>query len=172
MAAILRDRRGPDDAPRPPGHRGLIDDGRAVQTAVIDPALLVLWVADPRAAGRMRAFDLRHELRGEGDRATPPGDIPADPDADPDLRDGLAAARADLRIARAALAAGDRARAAEACARARTRAPGLPEAIELDAIVAQARGDLGHARTAFRAWLDGGPDDPRGEERARAVLAR
>jgi hypothetical protein len=48
----------------------------------------------------------------------------------------------------------------------------LPEAIELDAIVAQARGDLGHARTAFRAWLDGGPDDPRGEERARAVLAR
>ena len=170
MAAILRDRRAADDSPRPPGHRGLIDDGRAVQAVVIDPALLAMWVADPRAAGRMRAFDLRHELRAEGDRATPPADLAADPTSDPDRSDGLAAARADLRIARAALNAGERDRAAEACARARIRAPGLPEAIELDAIIAQARGELARARTAFQAWLDGGADDPHGEERARAAL--
>jgi hypothetical protein len=172
MAAILRDRRAADDSPRPPGHRGVIDDGRAVQTAILDPASLALWVADPRAAGRMRAFDLRHELRNEGDRAVPPADIAADPNIELDRADGLIAARADLRAARAALAAGDRVRAAEACARARTRAPGLPEAIELDAIIWQARGDLARARSVFQAWIDGVPDDPHGEERARAALAR
>jgi hypothetical protein len=171
MAAILRDRRAADDSPRPPGHRGVIDSGRAVQTVIVDPALLALWVADPHAAGRMRALDLRHELRNEGDRATPAADIPGELGAESD-RDSLAAARADLRTARAALRAGDRTRAAEACARSRTRAPLLPEAIELDAIIAQERGDLAHARAAFQAWLDGGPDDPRGEERARAALAR
>jgi hypothetical protein len=172
LAAILRDQRAVDDSARPFGHRGVINDGRAVQTAIIDPATLALWVADPRAAGRMRAFDLRHELRGEGDRAAPAADIAAEAGVDLDRAEALAAARADLRAARAALRAGDRSRAAEACARARTRAPALPEAIELDAIIAQARGDLVRARAGFQAWLDGGSDDPRGEERARAALAR
>ena len=172
MAAILRDQRAVDEAARPLGHRGMIDDGRTVQAVIIDPASLALWVADPRASGRMRAFDLRHELRNEGDRAAPAADIAADPGVEPDRAEGLAAARADLRIARAALRAGDRSRAAEACARARSRAPALPEALELDAIIAQARGDLGHARAAFQAWIDGGPDDPHGEARARAALAR
>lgn len=172
MAEILRDQRAVDESPRPLGHRGAIDDGRAVQAVIIDPASLSLWVADPRAAGRMRAFDLRHELRNEGDRAAPAADIAAEPGVELDRAGELAAARADLRTARAALRAGDRDRAAEACARARTRAPLLPEAIELDAIIAQARGDLARARTAFQAWLDGGPDDPHGEERARAALAR
>ena len=150
----------------------MIDDGRAVQAVIIDPALLALWVADPRAAGRLRAFDLRHELRNEGDRAAPAADIAAEASIEPDRVEGLAAARADLRTARAALRAGARARAAEACARARTRVPALPEAVELDAIIAQARGDLTRARTVFQTWLDAGPDDPRGEERARAALAR
>ena len=172
LAAILRDTRGHDDGPRPPGHRGTIDDGRAAQVAILDPATLELWVADPHAAGRMRAFDLRHELRGDGDRPAPPADIAADPTADADRDANLAAARAELRDARAALAHGDKDRAAEACARARTRAPGLPEAIELDAMVAQARGDDGRAKQLYQQWLDGTPDDPLGEERARALLAR
>jgi hypothetical protein len=172
MAAILRDRRAPDDSPRPPGHRGAIDDGRAVQTAILDPASLSLWVADPSAGGRMRALDLRYELRHEGDRAAPAADIPAEPIEPGAGAAVLAAARAELRTARAALASGDRVRATEACARARTRAPTLPEAIELDAIIAQARGDDARAHASFQAWLDGGPDDPRGEERARAALAR
>ncbi|HEX4421515.1 MAG TPA: C45 family autoproteolytic acyltransferase/hydrolase [Kofleriaceae bacterium] len=172
MAAILRDQRAVDDAPRPLGHRGVIDDGRAVQTVILDPASLALWVADPRAEGRLRAFDLRHELRGEGDRAAPAADIAADPNVEPDRGALLAAARADLRAARGALRTGALGRAAEACARARTRAPALPEAIELEAIIAQARGDLARTRTGFQAWLDGVPDDPRGEERARAAIAR
>ncbi|HEX3763388.1 MAG TPA: carcinine hydrolase/isopenicillin-N N-acyltransferase family protein, partial [Kofleriaceae bacterium] len=173
MAAILRDRRAPDDALRPPGHRGAIDDGRAVQTVIIDPSSLSLWVADPSAAGRMRALDLRYELRHEGDRAAPPADVAAPSVESAEASDAmLATARAELRTARAALAAGDRLAAAEACARARARAPNLPEAIELDAIVAQARGDTARAHAAFQAWLDGGPDDPRGEERARAALVR
>jgi len=172
MAAILRDRRAPDDSPRPPGHRSVIDDGRAVQTVIIDPASLALWVGDPSAGGQLRALDLRHELRGEGDRATPAADIAAEASAGDADHDTLAAARADVRIARAALLAGQPARAAEACARARARAPMLPEAIELDAIIAQARGDQARARATFQTWLDIGPDNPRGEERARAALAR
>ncbi len=172
MANVLRDRHGLDDTPRPPGHRGTIDDGRAVHVAIIDPASLELWVADPQAGGRLRAFDLRHELRAEGDRPSPPPDIAVDPAADPDRLPSLVAARAALRIARQALADGDLDRASEECARARARAPRLPEAIELDAFVAQAQGDDARARTAFQAWLDAGPDDPAGEQRARAALAR
>lgn len=172
MAQLLRDQRAVDDAPRPMGHRGVIDNGRAVHTVILDPTSLELWVADPRAGGRFRAFDLRYELRGEGDRPTPPADIAASPDVDPDRNANLADARADLRAARGALRAGQLERAAEACARARARAPGLPEALELEAMIAQARGDLTRARAAFQAWLDGGPDDPKGEERARAMLAR
>ena len=172
LAGVLRDRRAPDDSPRARGHRGVIDDGRAVHTVIIDPGSLELWIADPYAANRMRAFDLRHELRGEGDRAAPPADILADPTVDPDEDRELAAARADLRVARGALAHEQRVAAAEACARARARAPGLPEGLVLEAQIAQARGDLVHARAAFQTWLDGGPDDPWAEERARSLLSR
>ncbi len=172
MASVLRDQRGVDDSARPPGHRGVIDDGQAVHAVIIDPSSLELWVADPRANGRFRAFDLRHELRREGDRPAPPADIAAEPGFDPDRTTSLAAARADLRSARAALLDGTRDHAAELCARARARATGLPEALELDAFVAQAMGDDARARAAFQAWIDGGPDDPKGEERARALLAR
>ncbi|HWO17463.1 MAG TPA: C45 family autoproteolytic acyltransferase/hydrolase [Kofleriaceae bacterium] len=172
LAAVLRDQRTPDDAVRPAGHRGVINDGRAAHVAILDPAALALWVADPRAGGRMRGFDLRYELRREGEQPAPPADIAADPTLDPDRAAALATARADLRAARAALRAGDHERADEACARARARAPALPEALELDAFIAQARGDRARARAAFQAWLDGGADDPKGEERARALLAR
>jgi isopenicillin-N N-acyltransferase-like protein len=172
LAGVLRDQRTPDDALRPVGHRGAIDDGRAVHAAILDPAALQLWVADPRAGGRMRGFDLRYELRREGERPAPPPDIAADPTGDPDRAATLASARADLRAARDALRRGERERADESCARARARAPSLPEALELDAFIAQARGDHARARAAFQTWLDGGADDPKGEERARALLAR
>ncbi|HEY5922585.1 MAG TPA: hypothetical protein VIV11_12980, partial [Kofleriaceae bacterium] len=82
------------------------------------------------------------------------------------------AARAELRNARGALARGDQRAASEACARARARAPTLPEAIELEAVIAQARGDGARARKLFQLWLDGGADDPVGEEHARSLLNR
>jgi isopenicillin-N N-acyltransferase like protein len=172
MASVLRDRRGSDDSQRPSGHRGVIDDGRAHHVAILDPASLELWVTDPDGAGRMRAFDLRHELGGEGDRAMPPADIAAEAHAAPDRISNIAAARAELRTARGAFARRDLRRAAEACARARARAPELPEAIELDAVISRARGDLERARRLFQQWLDGGADDPVAEERARALLDR
>jgi hypothetical protein len=172
MASVLRDQRGIDDAPRPAGHRGVIDDGRARHVAILDPASLELWVSDTTAGGRMRAFDLRHELRGDGDRPRPPADIAADPALDLDRISTLTAARSDLRIARAALTRGDHVRASEACARARARAPTLPEALELEARIAQARGDTERARKLFQQWLDAGADDPAAEERARALVSR
>jgi isopenicillin-N N-acyltransferase like protein len=172
MAAVLRDQRGTDDVPRPPGHRSVIDDGRATHVVILDPTSLELWVADPKAAGRLRAFDLRHELRSEGDRSMPPADILADPASEPDRVTNLAEARAELRVAREALASGELQRAAEACARARARAPGLPEAIQLEALIAQERGDTAHAKKAFQMWLDGSADDPAGQEHAKALLDR
>ncbi len=172
MAAVLRDQRGVDDAPRPAGHRGVIDDGRARHAVILDPASLELWVTDNSAGGRMRAFDLRHELRGDGDRPMPPADIVEDSAAELDRIPTLTAARADLRIARAALKRGDHVRAGEACARARARAPTLPEAMELEARIALARGDDARARKLFQEWLDGGADDPAAEERARALVNR
>ncbi|MBX3159552.1 MAG: hypothetical protein KF773_26510 [Deltaproteobacteria bacterium] len=172
MAAVLRDQRALDDAPRPTGHRGTIDDGRAAHVVILDPTSLELWISDARAHGRMRAFDLKYELRREGERPTPPGDIAPDPSADPDRLANLVAARADLRIARGELDRGDNDRAAEACARALARVPELPEALELDGLVALARGDDARARERLRAWLDGHPDNPKTEERARALLGR
>jgi hypothetical protein len=172
VAALLRDRRGADDAPRPPGHRGAIDDGRAAHVVILDPTSLELWVADPTSGGRMRGFDLRAELRGDGSHPAPPADIPADPTADPDLPALLARARAALGDARLAMRRDDLAAAAEGCARALVAVPGLPEALELDGMIAQQRGDEARARRQFGAWFDGGADDPQGEERARAQLAR
>ena len=172
VAAVLRDQRGADESPRPPGHRGVIDDGRAIQQVILDPASLELWVADPTSNGRMRAFDLRHELRGEGDRPAPPSDLPPDPAQDPDRLANLAAARAAVREARAFMIGKHHDHAAEAVARALVRVPKLPEALEVDALVALARGDTTHAIAAFAAWLEAGADDPHGEERARATLAR
>src|SRR5262249_37062389 len=154
MAAVLRDTRGVDDVMRPPGHRGVIDDGRAVHTVILDPMTLELWVADARSNGRFRGFDLRRELRGYATAvAAPPADVMPDPASDPDRLTNLAAARADLREAREALAKNDRARATEACARARARAPAFPEALELDAIIAQMRGDETRAHLMFQRWL-------------------
>ncbi len=172
MASILRDQRGVDDSPRPAGHRGTIDDGRAAHVAILDPASMELWVADPRPGGRMRAFDLRHELRGEGDRAAPPADIAVEAGSEPDRTARLVDARDELRAARDALAHGERVLASELCARARARAPMLPEALELDATIAPLRDDMASARKLYQQWLDGTADDPAGEERARALLAR
>lgn len=172
VASVLRDRRAPDDSQRAYGHRGTLDDGRASHLAIIDPATLELWVADPTARGRLRAFDLRFELRREGTNPSPPPDIGEDPAIDATATAQLVLARRELRAARAALVAGDVARAGEAVARARTHAPDLPEAIELDAFVAQAAGDTARAREMFQRWVDGGADDPRGEERAHALIDR
>jgi len=172
FATVLRDQRGVDDAPRPAGHRGVIDDGRARHVVILDPASLELWVADPSANGRMRAFDLRHELRRDGERAVPAADIPADPTADADRISTLTMARADLRLAREALAAGETVRASELCARARARAPSLPEAVHLEAVIAPAPGQDARSSPLFQQWPDAGPDDPVSEERARSLLER
>lgn len=172
MAEVLRDQRGLDGNLRPPGHRGVIDDGRDIQAIILDPTAMELWVTDPSASGRMRAFDLRYELRGEGDRAAPPADIAADPNADPNRASALRVARAELRTARAAVARGDVRAGSEACARARAMMPRLPEALELCAAIAQARGDVARAQQLYQRWVSGTPDNPQGEQTARVLVAR
>lgn len=160
LAGLLRDRRSTVDAGLPLGHRAAIDDAAAVHVVVFDPQSLQMWVAGGGAGARMRGFDLRHELRGEGDRPIPPPDIDAALDLDPTQLDLVRAARAALRSARAALHTVGRGRAGEHLARALALAPNLPEAAVLAATLADARGDRQAAQVAWRRWFELGADDP------------
>jgi hypothetical protein len=169
VVAVLRDRRGADEGPLPAGHRAAIDDAAAIHVVVIDPSAMQMWVADGGASARFRAFDLRYELRGEGDRPAPPAEIPAAEPSDP-TDAAIRASRADLRAARTALADDEPARADEDVARALARTPAVPEALELAGATARARGDRDAAKKAYQAWFDGGPDDPGAEEEIRAQL--
>ncbi len=172
VAAVLRDRRGRTTRPLPDGHRAAVADASAVQTVIIDPAAMTLWVADGDASARFRAFDLRHELRGDGDRAAPPADIPEEAEPTGAQARAIRMARADLRRARQALLDDDLDRAIERCGRARARVPTLPEALQLAGELDRARGDLAGARAAFGRWLDNGADDPGAAEEIKAQLGR
>lgn len=167
--AILRDAARPGGGPLPPGHRAAIDDPEAVHTVVVDPADMVLWIADgPGAGARFRAIDLLRELRGEP-RAAAPDDVPADGTRDASVAGDVVAARRGLRAARAARTDGDMARARELCARALVRRPDLPEALLLAAELAEADGDRPGAERFYRRALEVGPDGGEGEERLRAA---
>jgi hypothetical protein len=170
-AAILRDDRGADDGPLPAGHRGAVDDASAVQVVLIDPTAMVLWVSETGAAsGRMRAFDLRHDLLGEGVRPTPPPDIAAEGEVERDRDAAVRAARAELRMARRLLRDDAPVRASERVARALAHAPSLPEALALAGELARRRGDHDAARAYWQRWLEAGPDDPAMEQEVRAAL--
>lgn len=160
MVALLRDRRSAADEGLAAGHRSAVDDVAAAHVVVIDPASMQLWVSDGLGAGaRLRGFDLRHELRGEGDRPVPPADLAADVTADGSVA-AARAARRELRGARKALRSGRKARAAELAARALALAPTLPEAVLVAAQIADARGDRNGARSAWQRWFELGADDP------------
>jgi Acyl-coenzyme A:6-aminopenicillanic acid acyl-transferase len=170
MAALLRDQRTSDEIARPLGHRGVPFDPSA-QIAIVDPSLMVLWVADPSAAGRLRAFDLRHELEAVGDRPAPPSDIPPDPSMEAASILQVQSARRDLRLARKAFGSGRMMQARQLADRAVARSPALPEALELAGELASTTGDRTAARALWQRWLDGGADDPGLEAKVRARLA-
>lgn len=170
VAAVLRDRRTSDDVARPLGHRGVPFDA-AAQLAVIDPSLMVLWVSDATAGGRMRAFDLRHELEATSERPTPPPDAAADASLEAGALEELRAARRLLRAARRAHAEGKLTRARQLADRALARAPQLPEALLWAGELAGAAGDSAAARRLLQSWLDGGPDEPEREQKVRAQLS-
>lgn len=173
VAAILRDRRSPSGVPLPLGHRGAIRDVGAVHTALFDASAMVLWVADgPDPGARLRAFDLRHELRGEGARPVPPGDLPADADYEPSVSHQVRVALAQVRQARRHWQAGRTRRAREMVQRALAHAPELPEALELAGDLARSSGDRSTARRYYQRYLDVGPDDLGAEEEVRALLGR
>lgn len=170
VATLLRDRREGGGAERALGHRGTIHDP-AAQVVIVDPVTMVMWVADPLANGRLRAFDLRHELLGLGERPAPPPDVPAPVEPEPERLAEVAEARRALRQARQALARGELVSARQLTSRALARSPELPEALVLAGDLAALAGDQSMARTLWQRWIDGGADDPDRAQRVRNVLA-
>jgi hypothetical protein len=170
--AVLRDDRTAGEAILAPGHRAAIDDASAVHVVLIDPSAMLLYVSDSgTAGGRMRGFDLRHELDADGERtAAAPPELPEDGAARLDRERAVRAARGEVRAARRALQGGQLARAAEHAARALVWAPTLPEALELAGRIARRRGEEAEARALWHRWLTTGPDDPGVEQEIRAVL--
>jgi len=130
LAAVLRDQSDKEGVALALGHRAQIADPSAQHVVIIDAAALVLWVnTGPGPFGRFVAFDLRHELRGEGKRGAPPPDIPESPEASGSQR--VLDARSLLYAARRSAAEGRMREARETVARAQLLAPALPEAQEL-----------------------------------------
>jgi len=172
IAAILRDRRGVGGTPLPAGHRAAIDDLGAVHSAVFDASALVLWVSEgPGAGARFRAFDLRYELRGEGQRPAPPPDIPAEVGFDISRLYAVRDARDSLRTARRAWAAGSRRRAREHTERALAHSSSLPPAHKLAGDLLRASGEHERATLHYRRYLDLGPDDLGAEQEVRALVS-
>lgn len=168
--ALLRDRKAPGGAALPAGHRGAVDDPDAAHTVLLDASALVLWVGEgPGAAGRFRAFDLRHLLRDEGQRPAPPPDVPADPDAIASA-EAVLAARSLALAARAAAREGRLAAAREHAVRALAHAPDLPEALLLAGELARQAGDEDAALAHLRRYLEVGPDDLGAREQAEALV--
>ena len=170
-AAVLRDRRGEHGARLPPGHRGAIDDPASAHTAIFDVTGMVLYVAEGAgASGRFHAFDLRHELRGEGTRPAPPAPIEPVLAADSGDAHAVLAARLSLREARSAAAEGRGQDAWGHLQRALARVPELPEALVLAGDYAIARGDSTDADALYRRYLEAGADAPGTRETVRARL--
>lgn len=173
LAAILRDRRGPSGTPLPLGHRGAVRDVSGVHAALFDASAMVLWVADNADPGaRMRAFDLRYELRGEGARPIPPGDLPPDADYESGRSGQVRVALDYLRQARRHWQQGGQRHARELVQRALAHAPDLPEALKLAGDLARAGGDRAAAEGYYQRYLDIGPDNLGDEEEVRALLGR
>ena len=171
FAAILRDRRDPDGAPLPLGHRGAIYDPSAVHAALFDVSGMVLWVADEAdAQGTFRSFDLRHELRREGNRPATPADLRAADSRDRADSLRVRTARTHLRAARRKWRAGSLRRASEEVERALASAPELPEALYLAGELASARGERERARQYQERYMNGKPDDLGAAQEIRAVL--
>jgi len=75
---ILRDRRAPDGAVLPPGHRWAIDADIATHSVVIDATARTLWVSRyPNTAGGYVGYQLDRALAGEiePEEVMPPGDL-------------------------------------------------------------------------------------------------
>ena len=173
---MLRDRRLDAERELPLGHPGAIDDLAAQHVVVLDATGMLLWVGEgPGAAGGLRAFDLRTELRDEAPRALPPDEslVPPDRSVDAAAIDRVAEAREQLALAERLLREGGadaRRRAGEAAERALALAPALPGAWRVAARVAREGGDAAKARVLYRAYLERIPADPAGEEEAKGFV--
>ena len=171
IAAILRDRRGDDGGQLPFGHRATIEDVAAQHTAIVDASAMVLWVAEgPGSSGRFRAFDLRHELRGEGARPAPPPDIAADRDQIVSEANAAASALQDVHDARYTIRKGGDRAARELVSRALARAPTVPQALLLAGELARERGDDETAIAMYTRYMEVAGDDPLAGRQIEAVL--
>ena len=169
VLAALRDRRGPGGAPLPAWSAQAVANLGAQHTVIVDVSEMVLWVSDGLgAAGPLRAFDLRAELRGEAPRAV--AALSADPELGADEQAVLRAALAELADATRLARAGHPERASEAAWRALALAPDLALPHQILGDAAREVGDVPRARAHYRRFLELGPPDEGSADAVRAYL--
>jgi hypothetical protein len=177
VVTILRDRAGEGGAQLPLGSGNAIDDLAQQHVAVVDVSAMLLWVADGNgaamgAAGRMRAFDLRAELRGEPARLVDSLVMQPDGSVDPADAARLSEARAAYREGARLARDHHRRQAEDAATRALALDANLAEAWLLSAQLAHADHDDDRAATAYRHYLDLSPSDRNGIAEAKAALGQ
>lgn len=168
--AILRDRAGPDGAPRSLGHRATINPMIATHAVVAEPEAGIAWVSrGPHQLGPFEAWRL-----ADFDAAGPPEPAAAAIPADPALADGSLArlrdARAHLDEAVALLDQGEAAAALEFLASADELVPGHPRILMLRAGALAELGRDAEADHARRAALAAEPPFVEHRERLAAEL--
>jgi len=171
-AAILRDRRGPADAPLGLGNRNALDNLATTHAVVIDATAMVLWVSEgPSVLGRFQAIDLRRTLaRDEGPMA-PLDDLAPDPLLfSEEYRDYEEAIEA-IAHAQKLLGRGLAQHAKWSAEVALALAPDVGELHRLLGDIERELGNLDDARTHYKRYLDLVPGRRRDQVRVEGILA-
>jgi len=169
--ALLRDRRGIDNADLGLGNRNALENLHTTQSVVVDATSMVLWVAEgPSNLGRYRAFDLRHLLARQGSRPAALPEFPPDRLLySEEYRDYLEALEG-LDYARELLGLS---RPDEALAAAQVSLALAPDIGELHRLLGDIERELDHpdeAKVYYRRYLELIPGRQRDQERVKGII--
>lgn len=171
-AAILRDRRGLDDAPLGLGNRNALDNLATTQSVVVDATAMVLWVSEgPSALGRYQAVDLRRTLARDDGPPAPLDDLGPDPLLfSEEYRDYEEAIEA-IEHAQLLLGRGLLQHAKWSAQVALALAPDVGDLHRLLGDIERELGDRDKARTHYKRYLELVPGRRRDQVRVEGILA-
>jgi tetratricopeptide (TPR) repeat protein len=169
--AVLRDRKGLDNAELGLGNRNALENLHTTQSIVIDATSMVLWVAEgPSTLGRYRAFDLRYLLGRQGSRPAPLADYPADRLLYSEEYRDYNEALEGIEYARELLGLE---RPHEALAAAQVSLALAPDIGELHRLLGDIERELDHpdaAKAHYRRYLELIPGRQRDQERVKGII--